>query len=88
MIPYYLRTLFWDVDLDTFTPEAYPEYTLLRVLEFGDDMAVTWLRQTFPESEILRVLQTERRLSEKSTNFWALVYGLPSERVAALNSRQ
>jgi hypothetical protein len=89
MIPSGLRTLFWDTNLDTFTPEAHPDYTILRVLELGDDAAVDWLRDTFPESEIRRVLQTERRLSEKSANFWALVYGIPSREVAALNgSRQ
>jgi hypothetical protein len=85
MIPSNLRTLFWDTDLDTFTPEAYPDYTILRVLELGDDAAVRWLREKFPESEIRRVLRTERRLSEKSANFWALVYGIPSAEVAALN---
>jgi len=85
MIPRNLRTLFWDIDLDTFTPEAYPDYTVLRVLELGDDIAVKWLRETLPETEIRRVLRTERRLSEKSANFWALVYGIPPREVAALN---
>jgi len=89
MIPSNLRALFWDTNLDAFTPEAHPDYTILRVLELGDDAAVAWLRETFPESEIRRVLQTERRLSEKSANFWALVYEIPSHEVAALNcSRQ
>ena len=86
MIPSNLRTLFWDTNLDTFTPEAYPDYTIFRVLELGDDAAVQWLRQTFDESEIRRVLMTERRLSPKSANFWALVYEVPSREVAALNS--
>jgi hypothetical protein len=85
MIPSNLQTLFWDTDLDTFKPEAYPDYTIFRVLELGDEAAVAWLRQTFPEAEICRVLSTERRLSEKSANFWALVYRVPSREVAALN---
>lgn len=84
MVPSYLDTLFWDADLDTLVPEAYPDYTILRVLEFGDDAAFSWLNRTFPEAEIRRVLSTERRLSEKSANFWALVYGIPSRDVAAL----
>ena len=88
MIPSYLRVLFWDTDLDTFGPETYPDYTIFRVLELGDDAAVAWLRRTFPEGEIRRVLATERRLSEKSANFWALVYGVPSREVAALNVRR
>jgi hypothetical protein len=87
MIPSDLHALFWDTNLDTFTPEAYPDYTIYRVLELGDQAAVTWLRQTFPEAEIRRVLRAELRLSEKSATFWALVYGVPSREVAALNSR-
>jgi hypothetical protein len=85
MIPSNLWTLFWDTNLDTFTPEAYPDYTIFRVLELGDEAAVAWLRRTFSEADIRRVLSTERRLSAKSANFWALVYGLPSREVAALN---
>ncbi len=85
MIPSNLQTLFWDTNLDTFKPEAYPDYTIFRVLELGDEAAVTWLRQTFSEAEIRRVLMDERRLSEKSANFWALVYQVPTREVAALN---
>jgi len=54
----------------------------------GDEAAVKWLRQTFAESEIRRVLRTERRLTSKSANFWALVYGIPSREVAALQDRR
>jgi hypothetical protein len=85
MIPNHLRTLFWDTNLDTFTPEAYPDYTIFRVLEYGDQQAITWLREKFSEGEIRRVLCTERRLSPKSANFWALVYGVSSNEIAALN---
>jgi len=85
MIAKHLQVLFWDTNLETFDPESYPDYTILRVLEYGDWPAVTWLRSTFSESEILRVLRGERRLSRKSANFWALVYGVPSREVAALN---
>ena len=47
-----VRTLFWDTELDGFQPEAYPDYTIFRVLEYGDDEAVTWMRQMFPEPEV------------------------------------
>ena len=85
MIPSNLKALFWDTNLDTFTPQSYPDYTIFRVLEYGDERAFDWLRQTFPETEIRRVLSTERRLSPKSATFWALVYGVPPREVAALN---
>ena len=84
MIPQHLHTLFWDVNLDNFNPTAYPDYTIARILEYGDNQAVTWMRAAFGEAEIRRVISTERRLSRKSANFWALVYGIASDDVAAL----
>jgi hypothetical protein len=76
--------LFWDVNLDNFNPAAYPEYTIARVLELGDEKAVKWMKETFPEDEIKRIISTERRLSRKSANFWALVYRIAPQDVAAL----
>lgn len=84
MIPEYLRPLFWDLGLQDVDLESYPEYTIGRVLELGDERAVTWLRETFPRSVIENVIRSERRLSRKSANFWALVYAIPAEQVAAL----
>jgi hypothetical protein len=88
MIPGNLQPLFWDTNLETFAPEDYPDYTIFRVLEFGDEPALAWLRNNFPESEIRRVLRSEQRLSAKSANFWALVYGIPFGEVAALAGRR
>ena len=84
MIPQGLITLFWDINLDDFDPLAHSEYTIFRVLEFGDTDAVTWARETFGDDEIRRVLMQERRLSRKSATFWALAYGIPETEVAAL----
>jgi hypothetical protein len=84
MIPQDLRPLFWDTNLDNYSPAAYPAYTIARVLEFGDEKAIVWLRETFSEVQIIEVLRTERRLSRKSANFWALIYHVPKEEIAAL----
>ena len=84
MIPNQLRPLFWDIDVAAFNPAEYPDYTIFRVLEFGDDGAVAWLRQTFSEDEIRRVLRTEHRLSAKSASYWAPIYRVPVNEVAAL----
>jgi hypothetical protein len=84
MIPQYLRALFWDAELANFDPLAFPTYTIGRVLEYGDKDAVEWLRQTFTEVQIVEVIRTERRLSPRSANFWALVYSLSRDQVAAL----
>jgi len=84
MIPRHLRPFFWDVDVTAFDPHCYPEYTIARLLEFGDAPAIAWLREAFSEEEIRRVVRAERRLSRKSATFWALVYHVPPEQVAAL----
>ena len=41
MIPSELHPLFWDIDLASFQPEANPDYTISRILELGDDTAVS-----------------------------------------------
>jgi len=84
MIPQYLRPFFWDVNVAQFDPQSYPEYTIARILEYGDEPAVSWLKEAFAEDQIRRVICTERRLSRKSATFWALVYQIPRSEVAAL----
>jgi hypothetical protein len=85
-VPNELQALFWDTDLTTFDPHEYPDYTIFRVLEHGDTHAVRWLESAFRQDEICRVLRSERRLTPKSATFWALVYGVPPEEVAALQA--
>ena len=84
MIPQGVRSLFWDTNLETFDAAAYPVYTIERVLEYGDEDAVAWLRGLFPEERIREVLRTDRHLTPLSATFWALVLGVPAGDVAAL----
>jgi hypothetical protein len=88
MIPTHLRTLFWDTNIEGFRPAEYPDYTISRVLEYGNEAAIGWMRDIFSESEIRRVLRTDRRLTRRSANFWALVYKIPAEDVAALKDNR
>jgi hypothetical protein len=84
VIPRNVRPLFWELDADCFDPACYPRYTIARVLELGDERAYAWLKELFSAEEIRSVVLSERRLTRKSANFWALVYGLPRSKVAAL----
>lgn len=87
MIPNDLRPLFWDIKPEEFDPARHPEYTIARILEYGDEKAVTWLRMVFSEGDIRQVIRTEARLSPRSANFWALVYRIPADQVAALSGK-
>jgi hypothetical protein len=84
MIPQSLQPLFWDVDVERLDPGAWPEYTIFRILEYGDEDAVAWMRRLFSEAQIIQIIRNERRLSPRSANFWALVYGISERDVAAL----
>jgi hypothetical protein len=84
MLPDQLRPLFWDVNCDRFDPLVHPEYTIGRILELGDEAAVSWMRETFGRDQIVTVLRSDRRLSRRSANYWRLVYDVPAQEVAAL----
>jgi len=84
MIPNDLRSFFWDVNPDHFNPREYPEYAIARILELGTEAAVAWMKATFTEEEIKKVIREHRHLSPRSANYWALIYGIPTEEVAAL----
>ncbi len=84
MIPRYLHHLFWDIDPVSFSPTDFPDYTISRVLEWGDSDAVRWLKAAFSQETIERVVRHDRSLSRRSANFWALVYRIPGDQVAAL----
>ncbi len=86
MIIQHLQPLFWDVNHKDFSPPSHPEYTIARILEYGDEKAIAWLTDTFLEDDIKKVVCAERRLSRRSANFWALVYRIPPVQVAALQS--
>ena len=84
MIPQHLHPLFWDVNLANFNPTAYPGYASHAFWKLETKKAVKWMKENFSEADIKRVIATERRLSRKSANFWALVYGIAPNDVAAL----
>ena len=87
MVPKDLHPFFWDISVDNFNPSSYPAYTIARLLEYGDQKAIAWLREEFSELQIKEVIRTDRRLSRKSANFWALVYRIPPDDVAALSQQ-
>jgi len=78
VIPQHARLLFWDINVETFDPQAYPRYTIERVLEHGDEPDVAWLLRVVSTQQIQDVLRTTRRLSRRSASFWALVFGVPA----------
>ena len=87
MIPKELIPFFWEVDADSFDPHEYSGYTIGRILELGTEPAISWMKKTFTEEEIKKVIRENPGLSPKSATYWALLYDIPTEEVAALGNR-
>jgi hypothetical protein len=87
-IPKNIRHLFWDIEVETFNPLDYPEYTICRVLEFGNEESAAWMKELFSESLIKKVIRSDKRLSPKSANYWALRFCIPLGEIAALKNNE
>ncbi|MGB9720039.1 MAG: DUF6922 domain-containing protein [bacterium] len=84
-IPKFLKKYFWDTNLEDLDFKKYRIYILKRILEYGDEKAVAWLWKNFKKSEVRKVLINSRGFSLKSANYWAIILGLPRNKVQCLN---
>ncbi len=87
-IPTNLQQLFWDIKIETFDPIVYPQYTINRVLELGNEEAIRWLQEIFSELEIKEAIRSDQRLSPKSANFWAIKFNIPLSEIVALKNNR
>ena len=85
-VPAHARSLFWDTDIETFDPLAFPQYTIARILDTAPEDDVAWLICVFGRPAIAEVVRNDSRLSPRSANFWALCFDVPRDQVAALGT--
>ncbi len=86
-LPAYTHRFFWDIDPDKLNVDDYRVYVIERLLEYGDPPAVKWMLASFHGETIISVLQSSRRLSALSANFWALYFNVDKETMPCLSSR-
>jgi len=84
VIPSYLHQYFWDIRVESFNKKGSPDFTIERILEYGDKRAVNWLTNNFDLKTIKEVVLKSRRLSPKSANYWALILGINKKKVKCL----
>lgn len=84
-LPSFLKKYFWDVEFKNIDLQKRKIYVLKRLLEFGDEKAVVWMRKNFKREEIKDALCNFRGYSQKSANFWAFILGVKKEAVKCLN---
>ncbi len=85
-IPSYLKKYFWDVDFKGLDKKQDSRFIIERILEHGDQKAVKWMQKNYDQQQIKGILKKTRVLSQKSANFWALVYNLNKDQVLCLKT--
>lgn len=80
-LPRFLKPYFWETDLARVHPQRHAFYLIERVIEYGDDRAIHWLKTNFTPAQIARVVRTSRAISPNTANLWALILGIPRSKV-------
>ena len=83
-LPKFLKRYFWDVSFLEFNKENHASFIIERILEYGDKKAVGWMRSNFDSRRIKNVLQKSRNLSQRSANFWQLIFNLKKDKILCL----
>lgn len=83
-LPKFLEKYFWGVDFPNLNKENHASFIIERILEYGDEKAVKWMRRDFNSKKIKKVLSTSKNLSPKSANFWQLILNIKRDKVLCL----
>jgi hypothetical protein len=86
-LPAFLKRYFWEVDFDTVRLPKHEVYVIERVLEYGDDRAIHWLKKSFSPEAVAAVVRRSRVISRRTANLWALLLGIPREEIRCFSTR-
>lgn len=67
------QSLFWDTKPETIDLDKNARYVIERVLDFGRDEEVRWLRKQYQPSLIKDVVMKSRLLKPRTRNLWTLL---------------
>lgn len=82
--PKFLKQYFWDIDFEKLDLKTHYQDILVRILEYGDEKAIDWMKRNFTKDDVANVLFHLRGVSPKSANFWALIFGINRKEVLCL----
>ena len=83
-LPKFLEKYFWDVEFKEIDTKSYSSDVLARLLEYGDEKAISWIKRKFTRHQIEDVLLHYRSVSPRSANFWALIFNIDKRKVVCL----
>ena len=67
------QSLFWDTNPKKIDTEKNAPYIIERILDFGRDEEVRWLRKFYDPSVIKKVVENPRRLMPRTKSLWMLL---------------
>ena len=67
------QTLFWDTNPEKIDTEKNAQYIIERILDFGRDEEVRWLKKFYDTSRIRKVVEKSRSLRTRTKNLWILL---------------
>lgn len=70
------QSLFWDIDPKSIDLKKHRQYIIERILDFGTDREVQWVRKKYSPQVLKKIVISSRSLSPKSKNFWAILLNL------------
>lgn len=85
-IPAFLKPYFWEIDFAGLSLPERETYVIERVLEYGNDQAIRWLKVNFTPETIAAVVRRSRRISKNTANIWALVLNIPKEQIRCFST--
>ena len=65
--------LFWDTNPKKIDIDKHAQYVIERILDFGNDKEVKWVRNFYATSLIKKVVENPRRLRPRTKKLWTLL---------------
>jgi len=78
-LPEFLKRYFWEVEFENVRLPEREFYVIERVIEYGNDEAIHWLKQRFTPDDIGRVVRPSRALSRRTANLWGKFLHIPRD---------
>jgi len=79
VIPVWLKPYFWDTKIETLDLQKNRVFIIERLLNTGDEKALSWVFGSYSHGAIRDAVQTSRGLSLKTARCWQNYFDLKEE---------
>ena len=70
------QSLFWDTDVSKLDTQKNATYIIERIMDFGNDDEVRWMRKYYPKELIASICKSSKELHKSSRNLWTKLASL------------